>query len=222
MLAPVLLWLAACGIALEPEPATPPVGSAPCIACRAPALDPKTLFSVEDWASLESGAVLSRDLGRDPSGANAAASQGGASLVPRPPREVWAVLTDFERWPEFMPLVNETRVARREGANKLWVAQSYSILWYPMHHTTVYELDPGDGRLSWHLDTDQPHDIAASDGSWQLVAVDDGRATVVRYQSHIDAGRAVPGFLERRLREHSLVQMLSGLREAVLHRYPES
>jgi coenzyme Q-binding protein COQ10 len=222
MLAPVLVWVAACGIALAPEPATPPVGTAPpCIACRAPAPDPKALFSEADWATLESGAVLRQDLGRDSSGPSPVAGQGAASLVPRPPREVWAVLTDFERWPEFMPLVNKTRVERREGWSRLWVAQNYSVLWYPLRHTTVYELEPGDGRLSWHLDPQEPHDIASSEGSWQLVAVDDGHATVVRYQSHISAGRAVPEFLERRLRERSLVQMLAGLRDAVLHRYPE-
>ena len=220
MLAQVLVWVAACGLAsLEPEPRTPPVDAAPCIACRAP--EARGLFSAEDWIALESGDVVRQDLGREGSASDLAAGQGGASLVPRPPREVWAVLTDFERWPEFMPLVNKTRVARREGANKLWVAQSYSVMWYPMRHTTVYELDPDDGTLRWHLDPDQPHDIASSEGSWQLVAVEDGRATVVRYQSHISAGRAVPAFLERRLRERSLVQMLSGLRDAVLRRYPE-
>jgi coenzyme Q-binding protein COQ10 len=222
MLAPVLLWVAACGVALAPEPATPPVSSAPpCIACRAPVLDAKALFSDTDWASLESGAVLHEDLGRDASGPSPVAGQGGASLVPRPPREVWAVLTDFERWPEFMPLVNETRVERRAGAT-FWVAQHFSVMWYPLRHTTVYELDPADGRLSWHLDLDEPHDIASSEGSWQLVAVDDGRATVVRYQSRIGAGRAVPEFLEHRLRERSLTQMLSALRDAVQRRYPEN
>ena len=43
----------------------------------------------------------------------------------------------------------------REGANKLWVAQNYSVMWVPMRHTTVYELDPADGTLRWHLDPDQ-------------------------------------------------------------------
>ena len=220
MLAPVLLWVAACALALAPEPATPPVGSAPCIACRAPVPDPKALFSSADWTTLESGAVLHQDLGRDESGASPVAGQGGASLVHRPPREVWAVLTDFEHWPEFMPLVNETHVERREGAT-LWVAQHYSVMWYPLRHTTVYELDPADGRLSWHLDLEQPHDIASSEGAWQLVAVDQGRATVVRYQSRIGAGRSVPEFLERRLRERSVIQMMSALRDAVERRYPE-
>jgi len=219
MLAPVLLWVAACGIALEPEPATPAVDAAPCIACRAP--DAKTLFSAADWTLLESGSVVRQDLGRAASETNLAAGQGGASLVHRPPREVWAVLTDFERWPEFMPLVDKTHVERREGGNKLWVAQNYSVMWYPMRHTTVYELDPVDGRLSWHLDLEQPHDIASSEGTWQLVAVDEGRATVVRYQSRISAGRAVPEFIERRLRERSVIQMMSALRDAVQRRYPE-
>ena len=220
MLARLLVWVAACGLAsLEPAPSTPPVDAAPCIACQAP--DAHSLFSADDWIALESGDVVRQDLGREGSAAELAVGQGGASLVPRPPREVWAVLTDFERWPEFMPLVNKTEIARRAGA-RLWVAQSYSVLFYPMHHTTVYELDPTDGVLAWHLDPEQPHDIASSEGRWQLVAVSEGHATLVRYQSHIRAGRAVPEFLERRLRERSLVEMMSALRDAVLRRYPEN
>jgi len=219
MPARVLVWFAACGIAsLEPAPPAPPVDAAPCIACRAP--DARSLFSAADWSTLESGDIVQQNLEREASAANLIAGQRGASLVPRSPREVWAVLTDFERWPEFMPLVNKTEVERRV-ANKLWVAQSYSVLFYPMRHTTVYELDPADGKLAWHIDLEQPHDIASSEGTWQLVAVSEGRATVVRYQSHIRAGRAVPEFLERRLREHSLVQMMSALRDAVLRRFPE-
>ena len=220
MLAPVLVWVAACGLAsLEPAPPTPPVDAAPCIACRAP--DARPLLSARDWIALESGDVVRQDLGREGSAADLAVGQGGASLVQRPPREVWAVLTDFERWPEFMPLVNKTEIARRIGA-KLWIAQSYSVFFYPLHHTTVYELDPADGVLAWHLDLDEPHDIAASDGRWQLVAVSEGRATLVRYESRIRTGRAVPEFLERRLRERSLVEMMSALRDAVLRRYPEN
>ena len=54
------------------------------------------------------------------------------------------------------------------------------------------------------------------------LAVDGGRATVVRYQSRISTGRAVPEFVERRLRERSVVQMMSALRDAVIRRYPEN
>jgi len=218
MPAPLLVWVAACSLASAAEPKLPPVGAAPCIACRAPAADPRSAFSASDWALLQDGGVwrAAPASAEDPEGA----SSNAASVVPRPPSEVWAVLTDFERWPQFMPLLRETRVERREGET-LWVAQKFSVWLYPMRHTTVYDLHPGDGRLGWHLDTSAPHDIAASEGHWELVSVDGGSATLVRYEARMRAGRALPAFLERMLRERSLGQMLDGLRGEVLRRFPD-
>ncbi|HXZ84393.1 MAG TPA: SRPBCC family protein [Myxococcota bacterium] len=225
MVTPLAAWLAAClAAAAAPERPLPlpppPVGAAPCIACRGPALDPATAFSAGDWAALQRGAVLSGAPEELRAPGDSAASSVAASLVERPPGEVWSVLTDFERWPQFMPLLRETRVERREGP-RLWVAQKYRVWLYPMRHTTVYQLEPELGRLEWRLDTDAPHDIVGSAGAWELVAVDGGRATLLRYQARIDAGRAVPAFLERMLRERSLGQMLDGLRREVLRRFPE-
>ncbi len=220
MPSPVLAMLAACAFASAAEPNLPPVGAAgPCIACRAPVTDPRASFSAEEWATLEEGGIWRGAGAREKSEAGLSADTAAVSLVHRPPREVWAVLTDFEHWPEFMPLLNATHVERRDG-EKMWVEQKFSVLLYPMRHTTVYQLAPDDGRLGWSLDLDSPHDIAASEGHWQLIAVDGGKATLVRYQARMSSGRAVPEFVERLLRERSLTQMLEGLRSEVLRRYP--
>ncbi|HKC50685.1 MAG TPA: SRPBCC family protein [Myxococcota bacterium] len=222
MPAPLFAWLAACAFAAAGEPNLPPVGAAPCVACRAPASDPRSAFSPQEWEVLQEGGVWRAPaVPRSVSAADPSSDSAAASLVPRPPREVWAVLTDFERWPEFMPLLRETRVERREGA-QLWVAQKFSVLFYPMRHTTVYQLDASDGRLAWRLDPDAPHDLAASEGHWELIGVDGGSATLVRYEAKVRAGRAVPEFLERMLRERALGQMLDGLRGEVLRRFPQS
>ncbi|HXX46739.1 MAG TPA: SRPBCC family protein [Myxococcota bacterium] len=221
MVTPLVAWLAAClAAAAAPDRPLPPVGAAPCVACRGPSLDPRAAFSATDWSALESGGVLRGE--PDAAAAPAAPAEpsiAAASLVDRPPQQVWSVLTDFEHWPQFMPLVRETRVQRREGAS-LWVAQKYRVWLYPMQHTTVYRLEPELGRLDWQLDLSAPHDIAASAGHWELAPVDGGRATLLRYQATVTAGRAVPAFLERMLRDRSLHQMLDGLRREVLRRFP--
>lgn len=218
---PLFAWLAACTFASAGEPSLPPVGAAPCIACRAPAADPRSAFSAADWAALQDGGVWRAGRERNAASDDLSERSRAASLVPRPPRQVWAVLTDFERWPSFMPLLRATHVEKREGAT-LWVEQKFSVLFYPMRHTTVYSLDPADGLLGWRLDPEAPHDITASEGHWELIAVDGGNATLVRYEAKMSAGRAVPEFLERMLRERSLAQMLDGLRGEVLRRYPQS
>jgi carbon monoxide dehydrogenase subunit G len=221
MALPLAVWLASCALAAASQPPLPPVGSAaPCIACRGPELDPKNAFSADDWAALEDGSALVAMPERQESEHDLSARSTGTSLVRRPPSEVWAVLTDFERWPKFMPLLRETHVEKREGA-RAWVAQKFRVWFYPMRHTTVYQLEPGDGRLAWRLDPSAPHDLAASEGHWELIPVDGGAATLVRYEARMSAGRAVPGFLERMLRERSLGQMLEALRGEVLRRFPE-
>jgi len=221
VLARTLLFAAACAAALAPAEATPPVGSAPCIACRAPLVDASALFSTEDWVALEGGVVLRHESARTNTEDDHSAETHADGLIKRAPEQVWAVLTDFERWPEFMPHIRNTRVERRAGA-QLWVEQRYRILLVPLAHTTIYNLEAGDGRLSWRLDESAPHDIAGSKGAWALYALANGRETLVRYDAHISAGRAVPEFVEQMLRERSLEQMLSGLRDEVLRRYPEN
>lgn len=225
MLAKSVLILAACSVALAapdapPAEATPPVGAAPCIACRAPVAEPAALFSVEDWTALQEGAVLRQPVALEDEPNDASGATRAESLIGRPPANVWTVLTDFERWPEFMPLIDGTRIGRRAGA-KLWVEQRYSIMLMPFGHTTIYELDPRDGRLLWNLDEAAPHDIAGSRGAWALVPIGGGQQTLVRYDARMSAGRAVPEFVERMLRDRSLEQMLAGLRAEVLRRFPE-
>jgi len=221
MLAKAILVLAACSAALAPADATPPVGAAPCIACRAPLLEPAALHSSQDWVALEDGEVLRVAVSRERAANDLAGATRAESLIKRPPAQVWAVLIDFERWPDFMPLIRATRVERRAGA-KLWVEQRYRIMLVPFAHTTIYDLEPGDGRLTWRLDEEAPHDIAASQGEWALVPIASGRETLVRYDARMSAGRAVPEFVERMLRDRSLEQMLSSLRGEVLRRYPEN
>ncbi len=219
------LVLAACAAMIGPEapPApsdTPPVGAAPCIACNAPVVEPAALYSLEDWTALQAGEVLRQPVALEEPAGEASGATRAASLIPRPPAQVWSVLVDFEEWPSFMPLLDTTSVERADGA-KLWVEQRYSVLFVPLAHTTIYDLAPRAGRLSWRLDEEAPHDIAASRGAWALVPLADGRETLVRYDAHMSAGRAVPEFVERMLRERSLEQLLAGLRAEVLRRYPE-
>ncbi len=221
MLAKALLFVAACSAALAPVDTTPPVGAAACVSCRAPAFDSHALFSNEDWVALEGGAVLRHAGAREASASGLSAETRADGLIKRSPRQVWSVLTDFERWPDFMPHIRGTHVERRVGV-QLWVEQRYRILLVPLAHTTIYELDAGKGRLTWRLDESVQHDIASSEGAWALVSLENGETTLVRYDARMSAGRAVPEFVERMLRERSLELLLTSLRDEVLRRYPEN
>lgn len=219
MIALLALWLAAAEAPLL-EASTPPVGAIPCVACRADAEQLLRRYSESDWRRLRSGDVLIAREHPDED-ARPAGRARAASLIPHSPERVWKVLTDFEAWPGFVPLVTGTRVVRREGG-RAWVRQDYRVLFVRMQHTTIYDFAPDRGRLGWTLDREAAHDIAASEGSWQLCPVGGDAHTLVAYRAAMDAGRAVPDFVEDLLARRSLEGLLKALRAEVARRYAES
>ncbi|MCP4004094.1 MAG: hypothetical protein GY725_07860 [bacterium] len=196
---------------------TPPVGAMICIACRATTPEPRTLFSPGDWQALADGEIVRES---DVSSDTEALSRA-AGVIPQPPAAVWASLTDFESWPRFMPHITSTEITQRNG-DRMWVHQEFKVWMVGMQHTTIYELTPTTGRLGWKLDLDREHDIAASEGHWQLVPLDEGRKTLVRYSAKMDSGRSVPGFVEDLLLKRSLSNLITSLRDEVMRQSSES
>jgi carbon monoxide dehydrogenase subunit G len=207
------LWLLASAegaLAAEPPPKLPDV-AASCIACGPTAPRPEALLTREHWPNLRGGEILKRQGERVVSEQSTTKINRAFAMIPYSPERVWAVLTDFEEWPRFMPHIRETTVTQSED-QRHWVEQRYRILMSDMQHTTVYDLHPGPGRIEWKLDPARPHDIASTTGSWQLAAVDGGRQTLVTYASSVDAGRSVPQFIEKMLVDRSLSELFDHLR----------
>ena len=200
----------------QPARAVQRVGaSIGCVACEVRETDPRELFDTARWKAMLGGEIVVIS-GSSDDDSSSGTSQA-AALIPYPPAEVWAVLTDFERWPAFMPMIRTTEIQRHEG-NLMWVRQAYRVMFLDMAHTTIYDLDSDSGELTWSLDKQAAHDIAASEGRWSLIPIP-GERTVVRYHAHMNAGRNVPEFVAKMLREHSLQQLIASLRAEVARRY---
>ncbi len=215
-LAAVLALLAFVPPALRAEPRVPPVGAPGCVGCLGNVAEVRELYSPDEWEKLAGGAILIRDEPQE-SGPGATRAVG---LLAHPPEQVWSVLTDFERWPEFMPLITRTEVVRRDGS-RVWVRQQYRVVARTLAHTTIYDLARARGQLAWALDREAEHDIATSEGRWAFVPLDGGRRTLVRYRAVMDAGRAVPDFVETLLRGTSLRRMIGSLRDETARRYSD-
>jgi uncharacterized protein YndB with AHSA1/START domain len=219
----IALWLvAATGtpLAASEPPELPDVAAGACVCCGPGVAPAQALVASEEWLQLRDGALLKRTK-RLERGSSLRGGAVAAVLLPHPPERVWEVLTDFESWPRFMPHLISTQITRRDGRRQ-WVEQRFRILLSPMRHTTVYELDPRSGRLSWELDLEQAHDIASSRGTWQLAPADEGRSTLLHYASSVDSGREVPAFVERMLVERSLDDLFASLRSELGRRYAAS
>jgi ribosome-associated toxin RatA of RatAB toxin-antitoxin module len=196
----------------------PPVGVArPCVSCSLELFDLRSLYSDRERAALRAGDVLISEEGRETAGDLELRTRSAEALIMHSPDCVWSVLTDFESWPGFMPHIKRTEITRRD-AGQMWVRQSFRIAVVSMRHTTIYNLDPRQGELHWRLDTESPADIAATQGRWQLVPIDEGSHTLLRYRAAMNPGRRVPGFVEKMLVNRSLRDLIGSLSEEVARR----
>jgi ribosome-associated toxin RatA of RatAB toxin-antitoxin module len=199
------------------EPDSPTPGT-PCVGCAADADAIRRSYTREQWADLTRGEVVQTEDESDKT-AGAPTRVAASALVPYPPEPVWQVVTDFESRPQFVPGAKEVRILRTEG-NRRWVSEHLRAFFMDVRFVTIVTLDPEHGRVSWVMDHEAAHDIADTTGSWDVVPLQGRRATLVRYRTMVDTGKAVPGFLETFFTARSLPKMVDGVRRQVQRRFP--
>jgi len=143
-----------------------------------------------------------------------------------PPARVHALVTDYDRFAEFIPNVSESRVLRQEGSRQ-WV----------FHHLhfggpaadRVYVIESSDVasrppeqhyRVEWKL-SDRHFPVldraagvrpAAFSGFWDLRPLDGGTATQAVYDVHSDPGGIIPDWLVTRMTDRYIQQVIMALR----------
>ncbi|HVO25894.1 MAG TPA: SRPBCC family protein [Candidatus Margulisiibacteriota bacterium] len=196
-----------------------PIPTPGCIGCRVDLAEIRRSYSDADWQALMQGKVvttLSREAG---AGGTVQSTNEASAIIPYPPAEVWSVVTDFESRPRFVPGNKEVQIVRRDG-NRLWIAEHLRVLLINVRFVVISTLEPEQGRVTWVLDRDAPHDIADTTGSWTVVPLAGGQETLVRYRTWIDSGRSVPRFVEDFLTKRSLPKIVEGIRSEVHRRFP--
>ena len=112
------------------------------------------------------------------------------------PDRVWAVATDFERYPDWAKDVKDVVVrARDEQGRATEVEFRASALGRSTHYTLAYDYSQAPAGLSWRM---VRGDIMRTiDGAYHFTATADG-GTEVRYDLTIDLVVPLPGFVKRR------------------------
>ena len=123
------------------------------------------------------------------------------------PDRVWAVATDFERYPDWAKDVKDVVVrARDEEGRATEVEFRASALGRSTHYTLAYDYSQAPAGLSWRM---VRGDIMRTiDGAYHFTATADG-GTEVRYDLTIDLVVPLPGFVKRRAE----VRILNTVRE---------
>jgi uncharacterized protein YndB with AHSA1/START domain len=186
-----------------------------CVACRIDVEKIRGGYSDGDWNALAGGETITTET-------KGVGSEKGdvlaAGIIRGSPQQVWTVLTEFERRPEFIAATKDVRVLQVDG-NRVWIAEHLRVLLVNVRYSLINTLDPESGLMSWVLDKSVPHDIADTTGAWQLVPLAGGAQTLVTYRAWIDTGRPVPGFIESFLVKRSLPQVINGLRDQVQRQF---
>ncbi len=114
---------------------------------------------------------------------------------------VWGVLTDFERYHEFMPQTEKVRIKSR---NKNTLAVEYNlnfkftVIKLNIHYVLTTVLNP-PSDIWWSIKKDEKNDISESTGRWELIPHGKDK-TIVFYTIYTDlksSGKIMGFFLNQ-------------------------
>jgi ribosome-associated toxin RatA of RatAB toxin-antitoxin module len=150
--------------------------------------------------------------------------RGGAGVALRacgvidaPPARVWPVVRDCAAYDRFMPLVEHSRLERRDG--NVAICDVTLDPPFPLTElravTRVVEETRTDGSYKRHW-TLLRGSYRRNDGSWTLLPWGtDGQRTLAVYRVDTDPDIAVPDFVLRRLQSATAAEVLEAIRARV-------
>ncbi len=139
------------------------------------------------------------------------------------------VISDYARYPEFMPYVQASKVLKREG-NTAWVFQQLSFP-FPIsdrYYTIRVFSEPGaasgnGARISWSLSRDAESSnrgagvpMLVNEGFWDLHPLEGGASTRVTYFIHTNPGGSLPSFAVNMANTVAVPRVMESLRARVL------
>lgn len=147
----------------------------------------------------------------------------GGVLVEAPPEVVWGVITDYAKYPEWMPEVEEMTVLKEEGnvrEVRYDLLFKISIIKRKVTYT-MRMLSKKPERIEWELiDGDFDYSV----GGWQLVPAKGGKATMAYYSTYTNLrsmGALIGGLLKQQpalemaIQVSTAVTVVQKLRERV-------
>jgi ribosome-associated toxin RatA of RatAB toxin-antitoxin module len=162
---------------------------------------------------LERGEVVLLAAAEEKPGGTAVA----AVLIRAPAEQVWGVMIDCSRAPEFVPNLRSCRVLERGPGRRL---VEHRVKPHPLLPAFTYRFEERWQELRQIAFRRVGGDLAAMEGSWDLEPV--GDATLVRYRVSINPGFPVPRWSIRRALRHDIPRLLGALRDRVEGRQEDS
>jgi len=140
--------------------------------------------------------------------------------VDAPPEKVYAAVTDFEHYAEFMPYLEDSKVIRRTDSEVV----TWAIMNAPMvsrrDWVVAVKLDPVKKvGTTWTVSTEGPPEsdravrLKINDGSWTLEPLDGGKRTRATYYLYTNPGGSIPSWIANKANTMALPDLFEAIRK---------
>jgi coenzyme Q-binding protein COQ10 len=124
------------------------------------------------------------------------------------PEKLFDVITDYEKYPEFLPEVKKAKIQGGQGSIKEVMYQvdiKAKVITYTLKHTAERPT-----KLSWTMIKGEM--MKGNDGAWTLKPGAQPGTTDATYTIDLKLSSLVPGFIEKALAEQSLPGLLANFK----------
>ena len=124
------------------------------------------------------------------------------------PEKLFDVISDYEKYPEFLPEVKKVKVEGGQGSIKevtYTVDIKAKVISYTLKHTAERP-----AKVSWTMVKGEM--MKGNDGAWTLKAGAQPGTTDATYTIDLKLSSLVPGFIERALAEQQLPGLLANFK----------
>ncbi|MDQ3877510.1 MAG: SRPBCC family protein [Actinomycetota bacterium] len=131
--------------------------------------------------------------------------------VEAPVDAIFEVATDFAHYPDWNPDIKEVEIKETDAegrAVRVWFKVDARVK--TVTYTLGYDYSDAPERFSWHL---IEGDVKELSGSYAFDEFDD--VTEVQYETSIDPGFKLPGFLKRQAEKQIVRGALNDLKKRV-------
>ena len=139
---------------------------------------------------------------------------------------VFRVISDYDNFAEFVPMVSQSRVLQRTGRTT-WVYQRLGLPLLMADRHYIIKIDDWHDTatptiaVNWQLDESRSRSLssdravlpAAFSGFWRLETLPEQAGCDAVYAVHVEPGGAVPDWLFARGSEHYVVQVIDAVRK---------
>ena len=143
-----------------------------------------------------------------------------AVVVDAPPKDVWDVVTDYSKHPDFLPYVTRIDATKQADGLVKIDGEVHSRIWqtWPFISMVTHTESPADGTYSALWSEEDQGEFKVSRGGWSLTPIGkDMKQTLLVFNMQVEL-KSSPNFIVRNVIMDRLHAILKAVRDETLQR----